>query len=594
MSEQETDAPSSMAGPSISRRAPRGAACLNCRRRKMRCDGARPICGQCTRTNRESDCEYTDGPGPSPTQILEDRIARLETKIHELEHPELVRPSVVLHNPVDTPDQPFSPTGSIASSSVSMFSGDASPVISPASIVRTSSGSPVHALPSDPVSEPSIELLDPSYLTGVPSVSFLHIPRFLQAIQQPDPDVRKAQVSPALLNAVYLWGIHLSGNNSLIHHEPAYLARVTTTLSSTLGHEPPYSMINTIQAEVLLAMYFFSISRFLEGRYHCSAAVALALSCGLNKIRSLTEPSSRNFAHLQQANLPPPHDSIEEGERVRAFWVVFLLDKSWTVALGSPSHMNGDIGAQIDTPWPLEMSQYEEGGMLLDLRSSRTVHTFLHGPAAHPVGDGISHLALHAKASALFERATCLASQWTPTMPDTTNFYGNFMALDSVIDQFTASLLPLEFVVDDDIARTSLVTYTFARAATIQLHSNFKEPNRIGESKDVAAAKAAVAALDTLNVSEWSFVDPILAILWTAVCRVLIGEILRLHSMETDSSSGADIAAAGSDLPRTQEVDMLRTMLQKVFAAMNTFRNASPVMGDQVAVVQREMEVAGL
>lgn len=63
----------------------------------QRCDGGRPICGQCVRTNREADCEYTDGPGPSPTQMLEEQIARLEARIREIEHPELVVPSITLN-----------------------------------------------------------------------------------------------------------------------------------------------------------------------------------------------------------------------------------------------------------------------------------------------------------------------------------------------------------------------------------------------------------------------------------------------------------------------------------------------------------------
>ena len=32
------------------------------------------------------DCEFTDGPTPSPTQVLERHVARLEARIRELEH----------------------------------------------------------------------------------------------------------------------------------------------------------------------------------------------------------------------------------------------------------------------------------------------------------------------------------------------------------------------------------------------------------------------------------------------------------------------------------------------------------------------------
>ena len=188
-------------------------------------------------------------------------------------------------------------------------------------------------------------------------------------MQLPSGDPRRAQLSPALLNAVYLCGAHLSTSNTIRGYEPAFLARATTALSSAL-RDSHYNVMHLIQAEVLVANYFFSMSRFLEGRYHCSAAVALALSCRLTKVRSAADgPPTHGRAaathmHIeprQNQHLPLPRDAIEEGERIRGFWSVYALDKSWAVALGSPSHFNGvaQSGTHIDTPWPLEMAQFE-------------------------------------------------------------------------------------------------------------------------------------------------------------------------------------------------------------------------------------------
>ncbi|KAF9500741.1 hypothetical protein BDN71DRAFT_1043146 [Pleurotus eryngii] len=84
----------------------RGKACTNCRKRKIRCDGDRPICGQCTRATRLGDpCEYID-PTRTRTQILEDTIADLNARIEELEQFETGRssaPGIVLHQPYDDP-----------------------------------------------------------------------------------------------------------------------------------------------------------------------------------------------------------------------------------------------------------------------------------------------------------------------------------------------------------------------------------------------------------------------------------------------------------------------------------------------------------
>ncbi|KAH9917600.1 uncharacterized protein B0H18DRAFT_1033887 [Fomitopsis serialis] len=88
MSATETNHHSSQPGPSSSKRIPRGMACTNCRRRKLKCDTAKPVCEQCARTNRHEECEYTDGSSASRTQVLETNATRLQERIQELEHPQ--------------------------------------------------------------------------------------------------------------------------------------------------------------------------------------------------------------------------------------------------------------------------------------------------------------------------------------------------------------------------------------------------------------------------------------------------------------------------------------------------------------------------
>jgi hypothetical protein len=63
----------------------RGSACLSCRKRKMKCDGSRPICQQCSRGNRSADCEYDDGKTKTRTQLLQEKIHRLEFRLQQLE-----------------------------------------------------------------------------------------------------------------------------------------------------------------------------------------------------------------------------------------------------------------------------------------------------------------------------------------------------------------------------------------------------------------------------------------------------------------------------------------------------------------------------
>lgn len=182
---------------------------------------------------------------------------------------------------------------------------------------------------------------------------FLHIPRFLQAVQHRDPAARQSRLPPALLNAVYLWGARISTTATVHAHEATFLQRANNALASA-SRGPQHSILYIIQAEVLLALYHFSLSRTLEGRYHYSAASALCLSCGLHK--NIENISSST----QYTALPQPADLVEAGERLRAFWSVYIIDKSWAIAVDSPAHFNGSDAATVDVSWPLEMSDYEQ------------------------------------------------------------------------------------------------------------------------------------------------------------------------------------------------------------------------------------------
>ncbi|KZT10441.1 uncharacterized protein LAESUDRAFT_755949 [Laetiporus sulphureus 93-53] len=579
-------------GGSSSGRAPRGSACLNCRRRKFKCDGARPICGPCIRSNCEFDCEYTDGPTRSPTQVLEDNISRLEARIYELEHPEIVTPSVTLYDPRSPPPVP-------GPSSVTAHQVPNMPIAGP------SGGQPMLAAffaPPQSVptlapnfgSEPSPEVIKMLIGHFLPRASqigfFLHPARFIACATDP----HAFALAPALFGAVCLWGARFSRDPAVRAHEPFFLQRAVHSVAAALAHPPTHTLVHAIQAEVLLANYFFTANRLLEGRYHCNAAVALVLSCRLNKLRAVPDPPAA--AVTRGVELPPPADAVEEGERINAFWSVFVLDKSWAVVVGSPSHFDGPPGAQVDTPWPLDIEKYEHGGIPPGVQGSRTAEAFL--AEVVPDGGSVSSLARLAKGAALFERATRLASQWTPAMVYIEQFAVDFFFLDSVIDQFVASLPPIEAAPTQADARTLLLTHTFALAATIRVHGTLKQAEGgTAQDRDVAAAHAAAAALDSIDLAQLAFADPILAILWTSVCRALIGEIARVRVLWTsallrdgDTTAASETAETAAALGAAHDGHL--SALQKVLDAMAVLASAAPLMAVQAAKIRQEFEGA--
>ena len=176
----------------------------------------------------------------------------------------------------------------------------------------------------------------------------------------------------SLITTVCLWGSRLSRNASLSAFEPGLLSRAVHLVSGSLflANTQPrgHAIIVVIQAEVLLSNYFFSLGRFLEGRYHCSAAASLAISCQLNLLGNAQ--SRRRQRGLAMDLVAAPDlglgsagtDPIQAGERVNAFWSVYILDKTWTVATGTPSSITDQVlgGMAISTPWPLSMEMYEQ------------------------------------------------------------------------------------------------------------------------------------------------------------------------------------------------------------------------------------------
>ena len=183
------------------------------------------------------------------------------------------------------------------------------------------------------------------------------------------PQDHPSQPHPALVNSVYLWSARLAQNDDeeIAAMEPIYLSRAIRALTDILGKPGnPQRRVQGIQAEVLLALYFFYVGRLLEGRYHAAAAMSLAVSCRLHKIAAPQSPPtgtglSNLVLPLDSFILPAAQNVVQEGERINLFWVVFAMDRCWSVGVGSSVILSegGIDQSKIQTPWPISMTQYE-------------------------------------------------------------------------------------------------------------------------------------------------------------------------------------------------------------------------------------------
>ncbi|KAG6856126.1 hypothetical protein H0H87_007281, partial [Tephrocybe sp. NHM501043] len=361
-----------------------------------KCDGVKPVCGPCRKHPKDDDCEYADGPGRSRTKVLEDTVSRLEARLHELEHPDETTPSVTLHDPYSTyreslaklppslsipearpsfdPLSPFSPTSTSSSlpSHRPWRTFGALEATTESVGSSGSSSSPQRQYTSSPLfgtDEPGFitlqSLLD-KFLPHAPEFGFfLNSHRFREAALLPLSFGHPSRPSPAVLSAVYLWGVHLSQSEALLQQEQIFTNRALQHAVTDAFSGHPDTILHTLQAEVLLAYYLLRIGRFIEAKCHTSTAVSLALGAGLHKLRSanLNAPMTLGLSSDTPISLAHPRDAIEEGERINGFWAVLVLHKYITIALEPHMSVCGTLeasGIQVDTPWPLDISNYSE------------------------------------------------------------------------------------------------------------------------------------------------------------------------------------------------------------------------------------------
>lgn len=214
---------------------------------------------------------------------------------------------------------------------------------------------------------------------------FLNTPRFLNWAAShlpPRPSFIKDDNDP-LLSAVYLWGTVFTADETLKRNTDAYLAhalRCVDTAFANANARP--DIIHVVQSEVLLVNYLYSAGRFADARRHSASAVALVRGCGLHKsppsspasspsssASSSTPPDPLKLRAVDPSKLSlvapsvvvpftlaPTVDTVEAGERVRAFSAVYVLETTWARVMGFAGLLgeDGSPGARVDVPWPVD------------------------------------------------------------------------------------------------------------------------------------------------------------------------------------------------------------------------------------------------
>ncbi|KAJ4485304.1 hypothetical protein J3R30DRAFT_3438670 [Lentinula aciculospora] len=599
-------------GAGTSKPLKRGKACLTCRFLKIRCDGARPICGPCQRTPKDDPCEYADGPGRSRTRALEETVSRLEARLREYEHPEET-PPVALHDPYEQGlDQESDTTIHIkVSRSTSSYSAHTSPsspfsVVSPMANIPSphpgSSGSSERKNSTSPTAEPRIalpatrNLLEWFFTQALSFGFFLNIPRFSNSALLPLNFGHQSRPCPGLLNTVYLWGIHLSPHAQHKDLEHTLLMRALRDTASDLSisNPHPHRLMHTIQAETLLGYFFFRNGNILEAKRHTSSAASLVLGCGLNTLRSSRPQDQDSISASVPAGwitLPPSQDAIEEGERINAFWAVFTLYRNLAVAVDPPRSVCGVFdapGCQIDTPWPLDMETYKKD--ILPHRGSSTVYEYLnHIQQKEDEHQLASTTNMITKASLLLHQASFVAGQYHSNMParDGQALFAAFQSVRHLIDSLHFQMSPLEELDHGSrnisALRDLYLAHSLINGSIIRLNQIFSDTDVNCLQNCIQSAQAMIHG-GGLNVAEFGCVNPIMGTLWTLACQTLIQEVLRLRSVRSGQHSHVRSEVEGKGDLQGRE-DSILVSLQQGLSSLTFFSTNSVLMSKSFSSV---------
>ncbi|KAH8105306.1 hypothetical protein BXZ70DRAFT_920252 [Cristinia sonorae] len=510
-------------------RAPKGKACLACRRRKMKCDCVRPVCGQCVRFNREHDCEFTDGDQRSRTQILEENIAALQARLKLLESP-TSEPSTST-SPESLPGARESRSGGHVDDGMDM-----SPEREVEGLVHTKLNS---QFAFNHVDEPPLTvaqgLIEVFMRYAYDFGFFLNRARFVSyCTRKFSTTAHHAPVDP-LLCTVYLWGSILSQDDRWTIVEETYATHCASLLISTASSEGNF--LHIIQAEVLLANYYFHSARFSEGRNHLSIASSLVVTHKLGKIRNqipLTLNAKLDLVDMSQY-VPPPESTLDEGERIHCFWTVYSLDKVWAMAVDRQSFIvdDGSPSGTVETPWPLSMKEFEEGDVPESYRGGHTMMSFLHQPFVPENQPAVmSPVCLRSQAVALLSKAGWLSSAASIDSAPHLEFLNEH---DILIEKFILHLPLLETLSsfdDPELIRHLVLTHMIARLSMMQLHNVFIDSNLTSTVKCLSASKAIAAAYKVILPKRSDIIrgaqlhaDPFLLICLTASAKMMVNDL---------------------------------------------------------------------
>ncbi|KAG8928477.1 hypothetical protein FRC01_005870 [Tulasnella sp. 417] len=508
----------------------RGEACAECRRRKLRCDGAKPFCTICVKANRE--CKY-EKPVTRPVYIvLQERLALLEHRFQTLRDEAALLP----------PASPINPTSNAPSTGAAGFAAgegfpdafDAMAVAMNQPLYSAAGGRWYNA---EILAAPHRNFLINIFLQHHASLPFdLHVPTFIARLHSANPAERP---HPAIIESMYLMacyfvsrglappsgplalevsadpGVELPQLAELPQLEEHFLRRARSALVDSLSFSD--RLMDFLRGSILVTQYLYLRGRFLEGA------------------NNVAGPGSQFAGSPSAVLLAPPANQLEVAERIKTFWMIYFCDKMSSICAGFFGALpgEGDAVEAITTVFPRRYEEYESG--VANEAYNDTLGD-LFGGVRPMTGDRLPDIpwTVGLKGVSLLVRATRIGLNYR--IRPTSETVHTVQGLKVAIDNFRSTLEPLKFSghTTAPIPGTSckdsgtLLGHTAALGALMEVHHTLLEATDSDEDYDARLAHAVEVAELASSVKDGRLANGTLicaGYCWALAARILVRHI---------------------------------------------------------------------
>lgn len=582
----------------------RNQACRSCRKRKLKCDAARPHCGTCVKQWQalisvpapvgyahptEPLCSYDPVEGLSPTldteplekiKQLEDEISQLKSRLRESQAASLcaVSPdsSEEMHEPSLASSKPYSSQGNTTEISVPhapLLMLDAT--YDSGTYDRTTVSGPRISL-IEPEVDNFMELLflgwnpdlpDPGTLNHFIDIFFrcdpcgsriLHRTSFLASmhLSPRDPGFPHAAILHAICASASRWSsnsLAILPNGKRCDRFAEFHANKTRQyIDRTIASGE--NIFSVMQACILLSWYFYQEGRWVEVWIFAGFQTRVAIPLRLNYPGTFSSQGNDSSG----AYLPPPKSLLELELRRRTWWMTILFDRIASVGGWIHAVDERDIG----TEFPLRIEDFEIEAIIPNNPQNLTSAYMF---TSHPPRYTDSFILL-IKAVMLFGRVTDFNVRGNLRVSTTLGknrspfLLEEFRQLDQLVSSDFLHSLPSIFKSNNGVTNvlngykldTDLyMVHIIPHAATITLHNpyiDFTDPQNVSATRCVQAARSILEACTILSATsiDISRLHPFVTICWylAAVVQIqLCHHLIEIGDTDRESMVWGEINA---------------------------------------------------